>query len=391
MTSSNNQMHNDIMAAGSKERPSMLAPDNRKLIDAEVELVHMILNGIGNDIYSTMDACSNAKEMWITIERLQQGEFINIQDVKTKLFCEFGKFTSRDGESIESYYTRFYRMMNEMVRNKLNVDTLQKKSKNIFKAPSLPSESVSEEDSNEEHAQKDKQIQKMLALIAKHFKKSTNLPTSELHQTLGTRMWILLQELGMTYKIRRFGHFAKECRSTKRVKDYEYHKEKMLLCMKEAKMIQLSAEQREWLHDTNDEPDEQELKAYYMYLAWISEVLHATDDNFGPTFDIELIEKVQSDDDYNVFATEKQHPEQPKSIIDTYLAKKVNINVTIDSLDMSTNERGVYQNAEKPEDERMLLLSLIANIKLDVDEQKNIQTQLQKANMSLSQELAQNK
>ncbi|GJZ43832.1 hypothetical protein Tco_0591087 [Tanacetum coccineum] len=39
-----------------------------KLIDAEVEAVHMILNGIGNDIYYTMDACPNAKEMSIAIK-----------------------------------------------------------------------------------------------------------------------------------------------------------------------------------------------------------------------------------------------------------------------------------------------------------------------------------
>ncbi|GKF99207.1 hypothetical protein Tco_0297990 [Tanacetum coccineum] len=70
----------------------------QKLIDVEAEEFHMILNDIGHDIYSTIDACPNAKEMWISIERLQQGESINIQDVKTKLFWEFGKFTSRDRE-----------------------------------------------------------------------------------------------------------------------------------------------------------------------------------------------------------------------------------------------------------------------------------------------------
>nr|GEV70166.1 hypothetical protein [Tanacetum cinerariifolium] len=99
--------------------------ENKKLINVEAEAVYMILNGIGNDIYSIVDACPIAKEMWIAIERLQQGESINIQDVKTKLLWKFGKFTSRKGESIESYYTRFYRMMNEMVRNKLKVDNMQ--------------------------------------------------------------------------------------------------------------------------------------------------------------------------------------------------------------------------------------------------------------------------
>ncbi|GKB27270.1 hypothetical protein Tco_0866671 [Tanacetum coccineum] len=148
--SNNSQMHNDIMTASSKERPPMLASvvpaegnnpgqpqvvreetyinttlENRKLIDAEAEAIHMIVNGIGDNIYSIVDACYSAKEMWEAIECSQQGESINKQDVKTKLFWEFRQFTSRDGESIESYYSRIYKMMNEMVRNKLKVDTMQ--------------------------------------------------------------------------------------------------------------------------------------------------------------------------------------------------------------------------------------------------------------------------
>ncbi|GKB50307.1 hypothetical protein Tco_0901060 [Tanacetum coccineum] len=68
---------------------------------------------------------TSTHEMWIAIERLQHGESLNIQDVKTNLFWEFGKFTSRDGGSIESYYSRFYKMMNEMIRNNLTVATMQ--------------------------------------------------------------------------------------------------------------------------------------------------------------------------------------------------------------------------------------------------------------------------
>nr|GFA06130.1 hypothetical protein [Tanacetum cinerariifolium] len=52
--------------------------------------------------------------MWIAIERLQQGESLNKQDVKTNLFWEFSKFTLRDGESVESYYSKFYKMINEI-------------------------------------------------------------------------------------------------------------------------------------------------------------------------------------------------------------------------------------------------------------------------------------
>nr|GEY16625.1 hypothetical protein [Tanacetum cinerariifolium] len=106
-TQTSNTLHNAIMEAGSKDRPPMLAP------------------GIDNDIYSTVDACPNACEMWKAIERLKQGESINVQDLETNLFWEFGKFTSLDGESLESYYSRFYKMMNELTRNQSKVTNHQ--------------------------------------------------------------------------------------------------------------------------------------------------------------------------------------------------------------------------------------------------------------------------
>ncbi|GKD77773.1 hypothetical protein Tco_1340394, partial [Tanacetum coccineum] len=95
----------------------------------------------------------------------------------------------------------------------------------------------------------------------------------------------------------------------KRVKDYEYHKEKMMLCKQELICIPLSVKQSEWLQDTNEDPDEQELEAHYLYMAKIQEVLHATDENFGRTYVTESLEKVHIDDDYNVFTTERQHSE----------------------------------------------------------------------------------
>nr|GEZ46639.1 hypothetical protein [Tanacetum cinerariifolium] len=47
----------------------------RDQLNAEAEAVQIILIGIDNDIYSTVDACPNACEMWKAIERLKQGSF----------------------------------------------------------------------------------------------------------------------------------------------------------------------------------------------------------------------------------------------------------------------------------------------------------------------------
>nr|GEU29768.1 hypothetical protein [Tanacetum cinerariifolium] len=70
---------------------------------------------------------------------------------------------------------------------------------------------------------------------------------------------------------RGYGNFYKEGKKPKKVKDYEYHKEKMMLCKQESKGISLSVEHDEWLPDTDEEPDEQELEAHYIYIAKIQE------------------------------------------------------------------------------------------------------------------------
>nr|GEX57116.1 hypothetical protein [Tanacetum cinerariifolium] len=102
-----------------------MSPKNKEHYQLKNEAIHFLLTGIGDEIYLTVDACKTTHDMRIAIERLQQGESLNIQDFKTNLFWEFGKFTSYDGESTESYYSRFYKMMNEMIRNNLTIATMQ--------------------------------------------------------------------------------------------------------------------------------------------------------------------------------------------------------------------------------------------------------------------------
>ncbi|GJS65606.1 hypothetical protein Tco_0680170 [Tanacetum coccineum] len=156
-------MHNNIMAASLKDRPPMLRPGRysqwrsrflryintkpngeglRKSILSgpyvpSTVLVQAVAATEGVPAvqqHTTIETVLNMtpenkehflSEMWIAIERLQQGESLNVQDVKTNLFWEFGKFTSRDGESMESYYSRFYKLMNELTRNNLQVTTMQ--------------------------------------------------------------------------------------------------------------------------------------------------------------------------------------------------------------------------------------------------------------------------
>nr|GFB71013.1 hypothetical protein [Tanacetum cinerariifolium] len=108
----------------------------------------------------------------------------------------------------------------------------------------------------------------------------------------------------------------------KRAKDAAYHREKMLLCKQEEAGIQLNAEQADWRDDTDDdELEDQELEVHYMYMAQLQEVSPDAA-NSGPIFDDEPVQKVSNDEYYNMFAIESVHPEQSKSVHDTYPIEK---------------------------------------------------------------------
>ncbi|GKD34466.1 hypothetical protein Tco_1249975 [Tanacetum coccineum] len=105
---------------------------------------------------------------------------------------------------------------------------------------------------------------------------------------------------------------------------------------------------------------DKELEAYYMYMAQIQEVTPDAADNSGPIFDVEPLQKVQNNDDnYNVFAIESEHPEQPESVNDTYPVEQDEHNIIIDSLDMSYNPLDSDETILFPNKGRSKLIDLI--------------------------------
>ncbi|GJW35107.1 hypothetical protein Tco_0058027 [Tanacetum coccineum] len=99
--------------------------------------------------------------------------------------------------------------------------------------------------------------------------------------------------------------------------------------------------------------------------------------------------KVQNNNDnYNVFAMENEHPEQPESSNDIYLAKQGDTNITIDSSDIC------YDRAQDDQDEtddldqeRDLLASLIQKLKCEIDDSKNRNKFLESSNKELVDKL----
>ncbi|GJZ65047.1 hypothetical protein Tco_0621743 [Tanacetum coccineum] len=131
------------------------------------------------------------------------------------------------------------------------------------------------------------------------------------------------------------------------------------------------------------------IRAHYLIHGIDSRGTPYTVDTSGPIFMQSRCAKVQNDDDnYNVFANEKQHLEQPESVNVTYLKEHGDTNITTDSLDMSNN-RG---EADQDEDEdlareRDLLASLIDKLKCKIDDSKNRNKLLESSNKTLVDKL----
>ncbi|GJS74835.1 retrovirus-related pol polyprotein from transposon TNT 1-94 [Tanacetum coccineum] len=260
---------------GYMENYKNVSQDIRDQLNAKAEAVQIILKGIYNDIYYTVDAFPNACEMWKVIERLKQGESINVQDLETNLYCRANQDNSLRINRGTGYE-------NQRVVN-----------------------------------------------------------VAGARETVGTQV---VKKSGIQcYNCKEYGYVSRECQKPKRAKDTAYHKEKMLLCKQEEAEVQLNAEQADWKDDTDDESDDQELEAHYMYMAQIHKF------------------------------TQIEHPEQPKSVNDTYLEEQGDTNITIDSLDMCYDkEQDDQDDTDELAQERNLLASLIKKLKCEIDDSQKL-------------------
>nr|GEY21822.1 hypothetical protein [Tanacetum cinerariifolium] len=350
--------------------------DIRDQLNAEAEVVQIILTGIDNDIYSTVDACPNACKMWKAVKRLKQGESINVQDLETNLFWEFRKFISQDGESLESYYSRYYKMVNELIRNQCNVTNHQvnvqfllqlqpewqrfvthvkqsqelktvsyhklydilkqhqnevneiraerithnanplalvaqqqsvnnpqnhpthftlnsstrsqqaatrNRGKAIVNSPTLIYDQEPSMVFEDDEMSKDKEIDKLMALISLSFKKiykptNNNLQTSS-NTSRANQDNSLRINKGTRYENQRLSNVAGT-------------RETIGTTVEEAR-IQLNVEQADWKDDTDDEYDDQELEAHYMYMEKLQEVTPDVAGNSRQIFDTEPVQQMK--------------------------------------------------------------------------------------------------
>ncbi|GJT91998.1 ribonuclease H-like domain-containing protein [Tanacetum coccineum] len=369
-TQTSNALHNAIMEACGKDCPPMLAPGNynpsykfkwtekivpvaegssetttegymenyknvsqdiRDQLNAEAEAVQIILTGIDNDIYSTVDACPNACEMWKAIERLKQAcqkqcdvtnHQVNVQFLlqlqpEWKMFVTLVKH-SQELKSVS--YHKLYDILKQH-QNKVNEIRAERLARTANPlALVAKKQSVYHPQTHPTHYTHNSLTKSQQAATKNRGKAIVNSSTPTYDQE--PTMIAEDDEITSSNTSR-----ANQDNTSRINKDTGYDNQRVVNVAGARENV------ADWRDDIDDEPDDQELKAHYMYMAQIQEVTSDAADNSGPIFNAEPLQKVQNNDDnYNVFAIVNEHPEQPESVNDTYLEEQGTLTSPMDSL-----------------------------------------------------------
>ncbi|GJU57323.1 hypothetical protein Tco_1235089 [Tanacetum coccineum] len=317
---------------GYMENYKNVLEDIKNLLNAKVEVVHIILTGIDNYIYSTVDACPNAMEMWKAIKILKQNESINVQDLETNLFG-----------NMESSPHRMVNHLNRITQEWQRFVTLVKQSQelNIVSYHKLYDILKQHQNKvNEIKVERPAHTANPLALVAQqqpvyhsqshptHY--TQNSSTRSQQAATRNRGKVIVNSLPPIYDqepdvVTKDDAFRANHDNNLRInkgtgydnqravnvagarENVDYHKEKMILCKQEEAGVQLNSEQVDWRDDTDDEHEDQELEAHYLNITTDSvdmstnrEEADQDDDDLARECDLldSLIEKLKCEIDF---------------------------------------------------------------------------------------------
>nr|GEU62403.1 retrovirus-related Pol polyprotein from transposon TNT 1-94 [Tanacetum cinerariifolium] len=270
-----------------------VSQDIRDQLNVEAKAVQIILTEIDNDIYSTVDACPNACEMWKAIERLKQEwqRFVTLvkqnQELKTVSYHKLY-------DILKQHQNEVNEIRAERLACTTNPLALVAQQQPVYHSQNHPTHYTQNSSTRSQQADIENRGKAIVnsptsiydqepSMVAKDDEIGTGYDNQRIvnvagaRETVGTTM--VQKSRIQCYNCKELGHVARDCPKLKRAKDATYHKEKMLL------------------DDTDDELEDQELEAHYMYMAQIQEVNLDDVDNSGPIFDTEPLQKNDDDDD----------------------------------------------------------------------------------------------
>nr|GEX04734.1 retrovirus-related Pol polyprotein from transposon TNT 1-94 [Tanacetum cinerariifolium] len=103
--------------------------------DCDVKATDIILQGLPLEVYALVSTHKVAKDLWERIQMLMQGTSLTKQERECKLYDEFYKFAYRRGETLRDYYLRFSLLLNDMNMYNMKLEQFQVNTKFLNTLP----------------------------------------------------------------------------------------------------------------------------------------------------------------------------------------------------------------------------------------------------------------
>nr|GEX88159.1 retrovirus-related Pol polyprotein from transposon TNT 1-94 [Tanacetum cinerariifolium] len=114
------------------KRPRVYSDLNSKERDrynADIRATNILLQGLPKDIYTLINHYTDAKDIWDNVKMLLEGSELTKEDRESQLYDDFEHFRQHKEESINDYYVRFSKLINDMRNIKMTMPKLQLNSK----------------------------------------------------------------------------------------------------------------------------------------------------------------------------------------------------------------------------------------------------------------------
>nr|GFB05688.1 retrovirus-related Pol polyprotein from transposon TNT 1-94 [Tanacetum cinerariifolium] len=116
----------------SPERPrvySDLNSEERDWYNADIRATNILLQGLPKDMYTLINHYTDAKDIWDNVKMLLEGSELTKYYRELQLYADFEHFRKHKEESINDYYIRFSKLINDMRNIKMTMPKLQLNSK----------------------------------------------------------------------------------------------------------------------------------------------------------------------------------------------------------------------------------------------------------------------
>nr|GEZ44683.1 retrovirus-related Pol polyprotein from transposon TNT 1-94 [Tanacetum cinerariifolium] len=129
----------ETLAEGTEEAPqfgperprvySYLSPEEKNRYNADIRATNILLQRLPKDINTLINHYTDAKDIWDNVKMLLEGSELTKEDRESQLYDDFEHFQQHKGESINDYYARFAKLINDMRNIKMTISRMQLNSK----------------------------------------------------------------------------------------------------------------------------------------------------------------------------------------------------------------------------------------------------------------------